>query len=88
VTVRDPGTRAALTAVPRHPGRENAPTSHEQAAAGLAGDYEAGDETARLQIAAICEEQGILAALLVLALPEALRPEFVRAMQAAILAAE
>ena len=88
MTVRDPGTRAASTAVPRHPGRENAPTSHEEAAAGLARDYEAGDETTRQQIAATCEEQGILAALVVLALPDALRPGFVRAMQAAVLAAE
>jgi hypothetical protein len=64
------------------------PITHEQAATELARDYTTGDDATRQQIAATCEEQGILAALVVLALPAALRPGFVRAMQAAVLAAE
>lgn len=84
------GTRAALVAVPRLPGKEAAmePVTHEQAAAELARDYVTGDETTRRQIAATCEEQGILAALVALALPDTLRPGFVRAMQAAVAAAD
>jgi hypothetical protein len=64
-----------------------APTTHEHAAADLARDYAAGDDATRRQIAATCEEQGILAALVVLALPETLRAEFVRTMQAAVASA-
>jgi hypothetical protein len=64
------------------------PVTHEQAASELATDYATGDEATRHAIAATCEEQGILAALVVLALPDALRPGFVRAMQAVVAAAE
>jgi hypothetical protein len=60
------------------------PTTHEQAAAELARDYAAGDDVTRQRIAGTCEEQGILAALVVLALPSELRPGFLRAMQAAV----
>jgi hypothetical protein len=62
--------------------------THDQAASELARDYVTGDDATRRQIAATCEEQGILAALVVLALPDPLRAGFVRAMQEAILAAE
>jgi hypothetical protein len=60
------------------------PVTHEQAASELATDFATGDDATRRQIAATCEEQGILAVLVVLALPDALRPGFVRAMQAAV----
>lgn len=60
-------------------------TSHEHEAAQLAKDYAAGDTTTRHQIAETCEEQGILAALVVLALPtEALRADFIRTMIASV----
>lgn len=59
------------------------PMTHEQAAAELARDYVNGDDATRRQIAATCEEQGILAALVVLALAPELRPGFVCAMRAA-----
>jgi hypothetical protein len=60
------------------------PVTHQQAACALAHDYAAGDDATRQRIAATCEEQGILAALVVLALPAALRPGFIRAMRAAL----
>ena len=55
--------------------------THHETACALAQDFAAGDDTTRRQIAVICEEQGILAALVVLALPQALRPDFVAKMQ-------
>jgi hypothetical protein len=58
--------------------------THEHSAAELARDYVTGDDATRRHIAATCEEQGILAALVVLALPTELRPGFIRAMQAAV----
>jgi hypothetical protein len=61
------------------------PVIHDQAASDLARDYVTGDDATRQQVAATCEEQGILAALVVLTLPDALRPGFVRAMQAAVM---
>ena len=60
--------------------RKNA-TTHEHEAARLALDYIAGDLETRRHIAETCEEQGILAALVVLAMPPQLRPSFVRAMK-------
>lgn len=63
------------------------PVTHEQAATELARDYLTGDDCTRAAIAATCEEQGILAALVVLSLPEEHRRGFVRAMQAAVTAA-
>jgi hypothetical protein len=59
--------------------------THEQAAFTLAQDYLAGDDSTRRHIAITCEEQGILAALVVLALPEQMRVEFIRTMQATLL---
>ena len=81
-----PAAGAAREAAP-HPRKEHmamAPTTHEHVAAELARDYAAGDDDTRRQIAATCEEQGILAALVALALFEELRPGFIRAMQAAV----
>jgi hypothetical protein len=75
---------AASTAAPAA-GRSEATmntVTHEQAASELARAYVAAGEMVRIQIAATCEEQGILAALVVLALPEPLRAGFISAMQA------
>jgi hypothetical protein len=47
--------------------------SHEHAATQIAKDYAAGDTAERRRIAETCEEHGILAALVVLALPIAAR---------------
>jgi hypothetical protein len=84
------GTRAALVAVPRFPGKEASmdPVTHEQAAAELARHYATGDEATRHAIAATCEEQGILAALVVLALLPEHRAGFLQAMKASVTAAE
>jgi hypothetical protein len=60
------------------------PVTHEQTAAELARDYVAGENATRRQIATTSEEQGILTALVVLALPGPLRPGFVLEMQAAV----
>jgi hypothetical protein len=62
------------------------PTNHAHEAAQLAEDYAAGDTATRRRIAETCEEQGILAALVVLALPEGLRADFVEAMVATVVA--
>jgi len=89
VTAR--GTRGGSSGRPASSREETAPmapVTHEHAASDLARAYEAGDQATRQRIAATCEEQGILAALVTLALPEALRPDFIRAMQAAVTAAE
>jgi len=58
--------------------------THEQLASELARAYVAADKEVRLQIAATCEEQGILAALVALALPQALRSEFIGDMRAVL----
>jgi hypothetical protein len=61
--------------------------SHEHAAAQLAKDYAAGDTATRRRIAETCEEQGILAALVVMALPTAAqRADFIQAMVGAVIA--
>ena len=60
------------------------PTPHEHMAAELACDYASGDEATRRAIAATCEEQGILAALVVLELAPELRPGFIAAMRSTI----
>jgi hypothetical protein len=59
--------------------------SHEHTAAQIARDYAAGDAETRRRIAKTCEEQGILAALVALALPtEAQRADFIQAMVATV----
>jgi hypothetical protein len=61
--------------------------SHEHAATQIAKDYAAGDTAERRRIAETCEEHGILAALVVLALPiAAQRADFIQAMIAAVIA--
>jgi hypothetical protein len=64
------------------------PVTHEQAAFELARDYVTGDDDTRRQIATTCEEQGILAALVVLALLPEHRADFLQAMKASVAAAE
>jgi hypothetical protein len=61
-----------------------ATTTYETTAAELARDYATGDDVTRRHIAETCEEQGILAALVILALPGELRSGFIDTMRAAV----
>ncbi len=58
--------------------------THEHVASELARAYIDGDDNTRRHIAATCEEQGILAALVVLAIPETERSQFIRDMHAVL----
>jgi hypothetical protein len=55
-------------------------TTHQAQAEKLAAAYVNGDASMRRQIAEGCEEQGVLSALVVLALADAIRSDFVGRM--------